>query len=696
MNLHNLHDEANAAPQTGQVSRHISVGGHLRLSVLWFASNFQTAALLPIVLPVQLLLFVAPGSVGNAQQATLLGWLSAAGSLIALFIPPVVGALSDRTTGPLGRRRPYIALGAAVEALGSVILARPGSLGGLFGGLLLFQVGSGIIGGAYQGLLPDMVPLDQRGEQSGYIGLMTILGNAGSLGLSALLLGSVTIYAVSADTISSGSAFFYLFTAVVLIIGVLLTVFGVHETPLESLPRRAAPPASLGKRLAEDWLGPWRHGNFTWVFLTRASVMLGLSLFMTFIEYYFANISGGSNFVQQTAALAVLALAGAAASALTLGIVSDKLRVRVSRVPLVCAASACMALAASGFLILPPGTPLWPLGLLFGLGFGGYSSVDWALAVDVLPATQNAGKDMGIWSTASTFPTLLAPLVGALVLHLSGQAGQTVFGYQLVFALAALCMIAGAVFIFAVRNVHGPEDVSSPEEALAATVAPTLAPAIATSEARPEPHEHPVRAWWRLVFRSGGGQARGFLRFWLFWEWLTSVVMPSHHEIPNAPYNVVEVQFTRYDAKPITLPDGTQVRRGDRVVILHINNRVYARIAATATPWRQLTMWRGDLRALARWAAVGGFPEGTRALYGYTLLGRSAPRLGFTIRRRPSTIRTRLDRFFLMGILVLYNPGGQRRLQRGTTYETEPVETWMSLSELQRLYGGDPGRKTSD
>ena len=216
---------------------------------------------------------------------------------------------------------------------------------------------------------------------------------------------------------------------------------------------------------------------------------------------------------------------------------------------------------------------------------------------------------------------------------------------------------------------------------------PTPAPAPATvPQKRPE---HPVRAWWRLVFRSGSGQARGFLRFWPMWEWVTARVMPPHRAIPNAPYHVFEAQFTRYDAKPITLPDGTRVRRGDRIVILHLNNRVYTRIAVNATPWRQLAMWRSDLRALARWAAAGGFPEGTRALYGYTLLGRSAPRLGFTIRRRPSTIRTRLDRFFLMGILVLYNPGGQSRLQRGTTYDTEPVETWLSLGDLQRLYGGE-------
>ena len=95
-----------------------------------------------------------------------------------------------------------------------------------------------------------------------------------------------------------------------LIIGVLFTVFGARN-PTEPSPQGVpATGTALATRLATDWLSPGGHGNFTWVFLTRASVMLGLSLFMTFIEYYFANVAGSSNFVQQTAALAVLALVG--------------------------------------------------------------------------------------------------------------------------------------------------------------------------------------------------------------------------------------------------------------------------------------------------------------------------------------------------------------------------------------------------
>jgi YkoP-like protein len=207
--------------------------------------------------------------------------------------------------------------------------------------------------------------------------------------------------------------------------------------------------------------------------------------------------------------------------------------------------------------------------------------------------------------------------------------------------------------------------------------------------------EHPVRGWWRLAFRSRSGQARGFLRFWPIWEWLTLRVMP-HQAIPNAPYHLFEAQFTHVDAKPITLPDGTHIKRRDPVVILHINNRVLSTIVAETTPWQQLRMMRDDLRALAQWVERGSFPDDIRAIYGYTLLGRAASRLGFTLRRRPSSIRTRLDRFFLMGIMVLYHPGGRERLQRGTTYDTEPVETWMSLGELLRRYGEQQTTKQGD
>jgi len=80
--------------------------GQLVLNVLWFALNAQSAALLPIVIPAQIVLFISSSQVGSAQQVYYLSWLLIGASIISLFMPPIIGTLSDQTPGGFGRRRP--------------------------------------------------------------------------------------------------------------------------------------------------------------------------------------------------------------------------------------------------------------------------------------------------------------------------------------------------------------------------------------------------------------------------------------------------------------------------------------------------------------------------------------------------------------------------------------------------------------
>jgi hypothetical protein len=197
---------------------------------------------------------------------------------------------------------------------------------------------------------------------------------------------------------------------------------------------------------------------------------------------------------------------------------------------------------------------------------------------------------------------------------------------------------------------------------------------------------------WRLAGASQGGRARGFLRFWPIWERIYDLFLPTT-EIPHAPHGVLRVHFGRYHGKPITLPDGTHVARGARVTELHFNNLKLGAASRTATPFQLTRMIADDMGALAAWTAASGQSGQSGpaprfvAIHGLTLIGRAAPRLGFTVRERPVTLLAWFDRLFMQGLLTIYNPDGLKRLQRGTTFGAYPMEVFMSRAELLRRYG---------
>jgi hypothetical protein len=189
---------------------------------------------------------------------------------------------------------------------------------------------------------------------------------------------------------------------------------------------------------------------------------------------------------------------------------------------------------------------------------------------------------------------------------------------------------------------------------------------------------------WRLLARgSEPGSPRGLLLAWPRWEHFAQTRWPTQ-KIPRARYDVLRVRMVPYEGDSLMLPDGTKVRRGMIVGELHCQNRVMLDLVRSqVSPYRAA---RDDLRCLARWVSHPCSDVDVQAFFGTTLIGSAAARLGFSVRNRPVTLRRRLDRMFMTGLLLLYTVDGLARLERGVACGSYPQEVWLSRRELLRRY----------
>jgi hypothetical protein len=104
---------------------------------------------------------------------------------------------------------------------------------------------------------------------------------------------------------------------------------------------------------------------------------------------------------------------------------------------------------------------------------------------------------------------------------------------------------------------------------------------------------------------------------------------------------------------------------------------------------------RADFKTLGEWIERDPAVRQIEALYACTILSSAADRLGFTVRRKPITLRRRFEKFFFKGLLLLYSQEGLKRIQHGRTAITYPADVWLSRRELLRLYKDRNSRRTA-
>jgi MFS family permease len=153
------------------------------LSLYWVAIGYLWNSLTALILPDLIIQLV-----GRHHEGLASSLLKSIGTIMAVVWQPVVGAISDRTVTPWGRRRPFIVAGTLGDLLFLAGIALAGSYWWLVVMYLLLQFSSNTAQAPYQGLLPDLVPQSQRGAASGYYGLANLFGIlAGTVGAGLLL-----------------------------------------------------------------------------------------------------------------------------------------------------------------------------------------------------------------------------------------------------------------------------------------------------------------------------------------------------------------------------------------------------------------------------------------------------------------------------------------------------------------------------
>lgn len=193
---------------------------------------------------------------------------------------------------------------------------------------------------------------------------------------------------------------------------------------------------------------PRRDPDFAWVLLTRLVMMLGIYTIQTYLLYYMRDAVGVKDPEQQTTNFVIIVSLTSVVSALAAGWLSD----RFGRKRMVYFSGGFMALVGFIFIITHSLPIVLAAGGIFGLGYGAYQSVDWALVADVLPSRHNYARDMGVWNISLSLPQVIAPVIGGPLIDSFARAGHPIIGYQVIFGLAILYCLIGTV---AVRNIRG-------------------------------------------------------------------------------------------------------------------------------------------------------------------------------------------------------------------------------------------------
>ena len=367
------------------------------------------------------------------------GVIMASDNVLALFLLPLFGGLSDKCKSRLGRRRPFILFGTltavalmmALPILTDSYHAQPETWK-----IIAFIIGLGMLlvaMGTYRSpavaLMPDVTPKPLRSKANAIINLMGAVG-----GILYLVISSV-LYTSAPGVYMSYLPMFAIVGAIMLV-ALAVVMFFVNEPKLvaeQEAYELANPDADQPEVTESGALPADVKKSLSFLLASIALWFIGYNGVTTWFSVYAQNTWGMT--LGQANTCLTIATAGAIVSYIPIGSIASK----VGRRKTICFGTLLLSasfFAAFGYTLMSDSfSPvLYVLFVLVGLAWAAINVNSLPMVVEMCSGSE-VGKFTGLYYTFSMSAQIMTPIVAGWLLE--NVSYRTLFPYAAIFVFAS-------------------------------------------------------------------------------------------------------------------------------------------------------------------------------------------------------------------------------------------------------------------
>lgn len=371
-------------------------------------------------------------------------------NVLAIFMLPLFGTISDRTNTRLGKRTPYILFGTICAVILMGVMAYFVNIINFTGfiiSLILLLIVMAIYRTPAVAYMPDVTPKPLRSKANAIINLIGYLGGIfATVAMMFMLKSKKTADGTSIYTEEQSFVPIFIVIALFMIISVLVMVFSVNEN-------RAVKEANIEKEQEETS----KHHEKLDKSKFASLVLILISVFLWYAAYnsvttafsrYCVNIWNTD--LGTSSGYLLVATVVAIASFVPLGFLSNK----IGRKKTVIIGVIMMAVSYFAAFFIKTQTPV--MYLIFGVVGIGWAAINvnsFPMVVELSNAS-NIGKYTGYYYTFSMAAQIATPLLSGFIIDNLG------LGYKVLFPYATAFMVLAFITMLFVKHGDSKPEVS--------------------------------------------------------------------------------------------------------------------------------------------------------------------------------------------------------------------------------------------